>query len=108
MGIQESLRVYEHMALKVKTIVSWPRSLCSNLLVHWLDTLPMTGIRSTKGVVDLGLARIVGFHSCFSCITLCKKLLKGKFFRKIGLINEVKVVLQSQGFFRRPQTEESF
>jgi len=48
-GIQESQRVYEHLALKVKTIVSWPRSLWSNLPVRLLDTLPRSGIRSSKG-----------------------------------------------------------
>jgi len=62
MGIQESHLVYEHLALEVETIVSWPKSLCSNLLVHLLDTLPSSGIRSTKGMASLGLARIVGFN----------------------------------------------
>ena len=62
MGIQESHQVYEHLALEVETIVSWPRSLCSNLLVRLLDTLPRSGIWSKECMVGLNIARVVGFQ----------------------------------------------
>ena len=67
LGIQNSHRVYEHLALKV----------CR---------------------AGLNIARVVGFHICFSCITFCKKLLRERFFRKTGFKNRVKALLQSQVF----------
>ena len=99
MGVQESHGVDEHLALKVRTIVSWPRSSCSILLVRLLDTLLRSGIRSTKGTTDLGSARIVGFLQLFFMHHPLQKAFERRAFQKIGFVKGVKAVLQSQGFF---------
>jgi len=72
MGIQESHRVYEHLALEVGTIVSWPRSSCSNLLIYLLDTSQGLASGQRRGMASLGLLGLLAFTAVFHASLFAK------------------------------------
>ena len=80
------------LGIQIFTTRRWVSKNRTRLMNIWLSK------GAWQAETQLGL---LAFTSCFSCITFCKKLLKGMFFGKSRFINGVKAVLQSQSFFLR-------